>query len=785
MGRKEATPNVEKYLEEAYTTLVVNGFYDSNSSVEVTESLARDMGLSVKKVAYIIARLVEDKFLITGKNGKTIRDGRHVLKGVFHPYKDGKGFVTIEGLKEDIKVFGSKYARQGDIVEVVFFGDEMPERVSVSKIVKRVNDHVIGVVAKTEDGAYVLRPLHEPYSREFYLPVDETTVNYEGQICSMKITEFESGKGAGSGVIEKSFGFADDPIAQNGATAFKYGFRKDFPPEVMAEVERIPDHVTEEEMKGRLDLRHLPIISCDPKGCKDKDDAYYVERTPNGYRAYVVIADVSHYVKPGSAIDREAMARGVSCYIGDGVYPMLPPALSNGICSLHAGVDRLAVATIIDFDKNGNITGTDIQRAVVNVRHSISYEEQEDIHLGKNGADKKFADIKENVDLLYEAHAVLDRNIRAKGKIAFETQEPRYVFDSTKTRVVDVVGQGEEESHAVVESFMILNNIATAMMATKRGLNVARRNHEPPTEDKMHFLNLDLRTFGIDYTVKDYAKSFQTLMERHDVRKSRYYPIIVKKALRSMQKADYGVEREGHFALGLPEYLHFTSPIRRYVDLVNHRILLNDIEQSKEWISRGRLEDLTKHLSERDRAAEAAEAEANKGLNANYAEGQIGSVVDGYIMDLNAKELTVAIKDGLVSLSVPVAELKGGYNAHYKMSNNRLKLVDVRSGHTYELGDTIPVKIASVDRSRDVIIATTDLHKKLELPQSRVPETTGKTIALVGQGAQTQGLPSPAELMEYMGILDAREAAAKTPVEPTPEVKQEPTTPIKVDSQDK
>lgn len=739
MGRKDQVVNVDKYLEEAYTTLVVNDFYGvSGDTAAVVQHLASDMGLSTKRVAHVVAKLIEDKYLIYSKKEGGLLDGRHILKGVFHPYKEGKGFVTVEGMARDLKVKGTKYAREGDIVEVVYFGEEMPENLGVSRVVKRVNDHVVGVVAKNEEGHFVLRPLHEPYSREYLLPPSESTANFEGQICSMKITVFESSKGCGAGTIEKSFGFADDPIAQNGATAYKYGFVKDFPEDVMAEVARIPDHVTPEEMQGRLDLRHLPIISCDPKSCKDKDDAYYIERTAAGYRAYVAIADVSHYVRPGSAIDKEALHRGTSCYIGDGVYPMLPPALSNGICSLHAGVDRLAVVSIIDFDNNGNIINTDVQRAVVNIKHSISYEEQEAIYLAQDGMDKKFADIKPVVDLLYEGHRVLDRNVKSKGKIEFETDEPKYIFDSTKTKVIDVVGQGQEESHAVVESFMILNNVAIATRATQRGLNVARRNHQPPTEDKINFFNRDLKAFGINYTVKDYSKSFQTLMDRADVKSSKYYPIIVSKGLRSMQKANYGVEREGHFALGLPEYLHWTSPIRRYVDLVNHRIIFNDLEQNSEWISRGRLETLTQHLSERDRAAESAENEANKGLNANYAEGQIGRVFDGYVKDIGSREITVGIKNNLVNLTVPVAELQGGYNAHYKASDNHMHIVDVRTGHKYSLGDTVPVMIASVDRSRDVIVATTDLHKKLERPAQIRPEVK---------------LPSAADLPRFEDVV--------------------------------
>ena len=718
MGRKEINTKVEKYLEEAYTTLVVNDFYGTADTVTIVEYLAKDMGLSSRRVADVVARLVEDKYLITTHKGRNLMDGRQTVQGVFHPYKDGKGFVTIPGYAKDIKVKNSQYAREGDLVEIAFFGDSVQDGAPISKIAERVNNHVVGVVTKTPEGHFVLKPVHEPYSREYILSSDETTANYEGQICSMKITVFESSKGCGAGVIDKSFGFADDPIAQNGATAFKYGFQKDFPEDVLEEVSNIPDHVTEEEMVGRLDLRHLPIISCDPKGCKDKDDAYYVERTPSGYRAYVAIADVSHYVRPGSAIDREACKRGTSCYIGDGVYPMLPPALSNGICSLHAGVDRLAVVSMIDFDNAGNILNCDIKRAVVNIKHSISYEEQEGIYLGQDGLDKKYADIKECVDLLYEAHRVLDRNSKAKGKINFHTNEPSYVFDSTKTKVLDVVGRGEEESHAVVESFMILNNVAVALTATKKGINVARRNHGVPTDEKIRYFNGDLKAFGINYEVKDYPNSFQTLMERNDVKNSKYYPIIVSKGLRTMQKANYGAEREGHFALGLSDYLHFTSPIRRYVDLINHRIMFNHIEQSKDWVSVGKLEQLTMHLSERDRAAEAAEAEANKGLNVNYAEGQIGSIFDGYIMEMTAKELTLSIKDNLINLTVPVSELAGGYNAHYKISTNRMQLVDVRSGHVYNLADTIPVKIASVDKARDVIIATTDLEKKLEIPQS-------------------------------------------------------------------
>lgn len=754
MGRKDKSIGVNYELENAYAALLATDFYGETDTAQVAKNLADDLSITTKKASQIISELIANESLIYSKKQGRLINGVTTLKGVFHPAKGrDKGFVTVDGFTNDIKVKGTKFAREGDIVTISYKGEEMPETVSISDITTRVNDHVTGVVMQNEYGQYILRSILEPNPQDYYISSDKNLSYYDGQICSMKIDIFASKKGNGSGRIEKSFGYLADQDAYVNAIFEAHGFPEEFPPDVLAEVKNIPDHVLEEEYKGRLDLRHLPIISCDPKGCRDKDDAYYIEKTENGYRAYVAIADVEHYVKPGSAIDREAQRRSTSCYVGKYVRPMLPPELSNGICSLHAGVDRLAVVKIIDLDLSGEVTHYDIKQAVINCVDAITYEQQEDIYLNHEEAEKVYSNIKPMIDDLYAAHRLLSRKMKNNGKIDIDIPEPHYVFDSNNN-VIDVIPQGTEESHAVVESFMVTSNRIMAQYGASHGLTMIYRNHSEPTKEKINFLNQDLKSFGISLTSDGSAHSFQKILNSTEVQNSKFNSIIQTRVLRAQQKAGHDIENLGHFALGVfagsgpasvhlgaklkssdseyqpigsqylslaSGYAHGTSPIRRYDDLENQRTIISYIN-GEPILSDNVKEDLASYITRQSRAADSASAEGNRYFNAKYASRNIGAVYEGYIKDMYSKALIVSIKDGLVDVTIPTAELKGDGDAFYKVSDDHMRLVDIKTGRVvYSLADTIPVKISSVDFACNEIFATTDLSQKQERPQDSLP----------------------------------------------------------------
>lgn len=700
--------------EKVYTTLVVNNFFNTTDVFSIVNRLSKTLGISNGKANNAIKELVQERRLSVSNHGREIRNSGKINEGVFHASKGSYGFVTVKGQEQDIYVPNSNGAREGDIVELGYNGSKGQERAFISRIIKRQTNNIVGVVRKTDTGYYVFVP-DDKKLPEYILPQGKETREHLGKKCSLKVTiEPTSSKDSGAGVIDKVYGYADDPIVENIAIADSYGFSKEFPAEVMAEVSRIPQEVKPEELKGRLDLRHLKFTTWDPKGCKDKDDAIYVEKTQDGYRCYVAIADVSHYVKKGSAIDKEAYARGTSCYLGDGVYPMLPPALSNGICSLNEGVDRLVLASIIDIDKNGKIKNYEFHEAVINVAHSLSYEEAEDIRLGRNGKDVEFSDVKDVIDTLYEAHEVLDKKLKSRGAISFKSKEPTFKFDWTRSKVLDVTNASQDVSHAVVEQFMILNNEALPMYFESQGLHGLYRVHEKPREDKMSTVNSMLRNLELEHHLEPNPQSYQRLTEL--IKDSKYEDVLTSFALRSMSKAKYQPENLGHFGLSSQGYAHTTSPIRRYPDLVMHRVFKEHLKGRNNTYSMSSLETMGEHLSEQERKAEAAEVQSDKVLFTYWASLHVGETFEGYISKISQGSITVRI-GGMIDVCVPVSELENGVFSDYRFTKNKMAIVDRYTGKTYNLADSISIKITEANVADKMIYATPDLEKSLDIPQ--------------------------------------------------------------------
>lgn len=701
---------------DAYKKLLETEFYNGTTDTyTLTLKLAKEFGVSTKKVATALAGLISEGILATDKSGRNIRHNVSMKTGVFHDSKGkGKyGFITVDGYEKDLYIPDAGNAKEGDIVELSIIGrgeGEEPKAV-LSKVLERKTKNLIGVVRKTTRG-YVFKPDGEA-GVEYYIAQNGVAKDAEGKKCSLEVAQYaDTNSLVGTGIIRKTFGFAEDPIAENRAIAYQYGFSKEFPQEVMDEVAKIPQEVTSEDMQGRLDLRHLPFTAWDPASCKDKDDAMYVEKTATGYKVYVAIADVGHYVKPGSAIDREAYKRGTSCYLGDGVYPMFPPELSNGICSLNEGVDRLAHVAIVDIDEKGKILDFGFKKSVIHVKKSLAYEEAEAIHTGE--LVEGYEDIKKDVDLLYEAHKILAKKLEKQGAISFKSKEPTFSFNEDRTGVVDVLDKGADESHAVVESMMLLANVSGALYLKKNKIDGLYRVHEGPREDKIATVNSMLKVLGIDHTLEPNNYSYQQLTKK--LSNSKYEDFLTSLALRSMSKAKYQPEDLGHFGLAQAEvmggYLHFTSPIRRYPDLVVHRAIASCEQGLTRPYSKKKLEEMGEYLSMQERQAEFAEVESDKVLCAYWAKGHIGETFDGYISKLSQDSISARI--GLVDVTIPTMCLEGGEKADYKLNKAKTAIFDKNTGKVYRLADDISLKIAQADVSNKMIFGVEDFTQTLE-----------------------------------------------------------------------
>ncbi len=637
-------------------------------------------------------------------SNKKFVNNRPLYKGVYHSSSLNLGYVEVDGFDKKFVVENCNRALNGDVVEVCINDNEQLTRATVLKVLEKNKQNIVGRVIKMQSGIVAFIPDKKQYGEIIALLQDEISKSAIDHKCIINISN-SSDNVISVGKIEKILGLAGDPITENIAIAYKYGFEKEFPQKVMNEVKYIPTTVSKEDCIGRLDLRNKNFITIDPSTCKDMDDAVYIEKTANGYKIYIAIADVAHYVKLNSEIDKEAFKRGTSDYLGDGVYPMLPEELSNGICSLNEKVDRLVRATIVDIDKNGKILNYKLAPAVINSKHKLSYDIADDIHFNRNGADKKYFDIKNQIDMMFKASDILVNVRKNRGALFIESEEPTFKLDDTKTQVLDITDHHSElESTKIIESFMILNNEVVGKFFIDNNVFTMFRVHEKPLPSQIDEINDVLSYFNMEH-IEANSISYQNLAEK--IKGNKFEDYLTVRILRSMQKAVYSPQIIGHFGLASKSYLHFTSPIRRYADLIVHRIL-NSYETDKKYLpTLETLEFMGQHISEREKNANDSENESNKLMYTMWAEKHINEVLDGEIFDFNEKGVVVKYK--LIEVYIPYGNFEKITSCGYKLNKTHTCILNKETGKKYTVGDKIKFKILSANRIDRTINATTDL----------------------------------------------------------------------------
>ncbi len=548
---------------------------------------------------------------------------------------------------------------------------------------------------------------------EFVCPLinAESAKNSVGKTCLVKIV-FEDDKMKAN--LEDVFGFVDDPISENIAIASKYGFTNKFTDAVHNEALQIPQEVTDKQREGRVNLEHIPFITIDPEGCKDKDDAVFDEPVKNGFKAYIAIADVSSGVIPNTELDKEAMKRGNSAYLGGGVYPMLPPELSNGIFSLDEGKPRLALVASAIVTYDGKIENPRVEYAVINVKKSYSYPEAEKTYNNEDGFDVINKKSKKTLDFIYKNTKTLE-NVFSK-MLEFDSHEPAYKFGENGKKVEQIFLSNEEYSHKVIETRMILANEIVAQFFKERGYVGLYRTHEGIKDDKAAALQNKLQQFGIEYTVENNTESIQNLIEIIKNHPARDY--LMSETIKSLSKAGYTAteDKVAHFGLGVTNsdsgYMHFTSPIRRYADLITHRLLKEIIAGKKPSIKKSTLEKVAEHLNIQEKKADWAERESDEYLACMWAESQKGNELEGYISQINDTFVKVMTANGTVAIAVPLTRLYDANHEEYKVSKNGISLNG--KTHKYTLGDTVKFKVVDIDLETRMIFGDASEEKVAE-----------------------------------------------------------------------
>ncbi len=661
--------------------------------------LDRDGRKRLKK----LLRKLKKEGRVSVVRGKFSLESEEVVVGRVIPYPAGFGFLEVEGREKDVYIppFELQKVLAGDIVKARVVEFRGKKEVRIERVLKRAKHEVLGKVKREKKGC-ILEPLDKNTHLTFLLSKGDCSKIREGTVVVAKITHFPGRGTLPRAKVKEILGHPEERFLAIDLLIRKYELPTDYPPEVLEEVERIPEDIPKEEMERRRDLREQVCFTIDPEKARDFDDAVAIEMTPEGnYRLFVHIADVSYYVRPGTALDEEAYRRGVTFYLPDRALHMLPEKLSARLCSLRPDEDKLAFTCEMVFDQEGELVLYDIYESVIRSKARLTYNEALAIIVGDPALEKKFPQVVQPLRLMEDLYRILSRRRWEKGSIDFDLPEAEVVVDEFGEPTA-VVPYERHVAHRIIEQFMISANETVALHLENTGYPCLFRVHEPPDEERVENLLEILAGFG--YKVKKpkefTPKFFQKIIEDFEGRPEEQ--LVRFLTLRAMSRARYSPHNLGHFGLASEHYAHFTSPIRRYPDIIVHRLLKAslrgeeiDFNETVDF-----LEEAGEHLSSRERLADEVEWEAIDILKARYMRSRLGEVFEGIITGVVQFGFFVELKETLVEGLVRINTLT---DDDYVFDEPAHRFVGVRTGKVYRLGDTVRVKVLAVDEERGKI----------------------------------------------------------------------------------
>ena len=665
----------------------------------------------LKKVLDI---LLEEGKIGISKRGKYGRAQDFARVGIFTGHARGFGFVTIEGQEQDVFIPGEKTAgaMNGDKVQVVTeeagTKGRRPEG-TILRILERANKTIIGYYQKNRSYGFVL-PDNQKLNQDIFIPQGKDMGAVTGHKVVVKITDFGDERHKPEGIITEIIGHVNDPGTDIVSIIKAYGLSEEFPQEAMREAALMPGNVDSREMEGRLDLRGVPTVTIDGEDAKDLDDAITISREGDGhYTLGVHIADVTHYVREGQPLDQEALKRGTSVYLVDRVIPMLPHRLSNGICSLNAGEDRLALSCIMEIDDRGNVLGHRIAESVIRVDRRMTYTKVNAIVTDQDEeAMEEYREFVPMFNMMKELADILRAKRRQRGSIDFDFPESKIVLDQ-KGQPVEIKPYERNAATRIIEDFMLMANETIAEDYFWQELPFVYRTHEYPDPEKMKRLGTFINNFG--YTIHTqngevHPKEIQKLLDR--IEGTDEEALISRLTLRSMRQARYNTVCTGHYGLAANYYTHFTSPIRRYPDLQIHRIIKENL---KTGLSRKRithydriLPEVAKQCSAMERRADEAERETDKLKKCQYMSRHVGEAFEGAISGVTGWGLYVELPNTVEGL-IHISELKGDY---FIFDEERMELAGEMTKTRYKLGQKVRVVVKACDkltRTIDFVLA--------------------------------------------------------------------------------
>lgn len=656
------------------------------------------------------------------RNGKyTLPEKEGFVKGEISISNGNFGFLDING-QASVFIPGAylNTAMNGDTVLVRILkesSDNKKREGEVYKVIKRNRDVIVGVFEHNLSFGFV-RPRNSP--KDIYIPKKLIKGAKTGDLVAVKVDFWGDEERKPEGGIVSILGSPKDTEALISSLLLNEGIEEKFPNEVLQELDKIDENFSD-ELENRKDLRHLDIITIDGSDAKDLDDAVYVEKTEDGYKLFVSIADVSYYVRENTELDIEALKRGNSIYLVDRVIPMLPRKLSNNLCSLNPNEDKLAFTVEMDLDKRGKVIKNDFYKSVIKSKYRMTYEnvntileKDEDLEEYRNLYDK-YRKIDEMLKNMLELSKIIRSNKKRRGSIDFELPEIKVVLDENKA-VKDIILRSRGEAERIIEDFMVIANETVAEKLFWEEIPAIYRVHEDPDKAKVQALNETLIKFG--YSLKGLEEihpgKFQNIIERTTGLPEGY--LIHKLILRAMQRARYANKNLGHFGLASKYYLHFTSPIRRYSDLIVHRMLGRSIEKfmsEKEKAKYGaNFEAIASSISRTERVADKLEEDSVKIKLIEYMQDKIGQVYVARLSGMNKNKIFMELENHIeVVYNVTTAR------DNFIYDEENFKIVDKRNNESYTMGSTMKVSIVSASYAKMEIEVIPYVEEKVKIDE--------------------------------------------------------------------
>lgn len=701
--RKDGRPQQDKVTKK-----ILDLFYQERTTFYNAKQISRKLNYrgkrNIQRLEEVLCRLELEGHLsqiepsIFGLAQK--RGGGEIVSGVIDHVNPRFAFLISDQSEEDVKISIDHMggAQNGDIVRVSLFSGKRGPRPEgeVTEILERGKDQYVGRIEIQDKYAFVIADNKKMHS-DIFIPKDKIGKAFNGDKVIVKIKKWPSAKEKNpTGEVIKILGEAGDHFVEMHAILAEFDLPIEFEDHIEAAANAIPEEITPEEIKKRRDLRKVTTFTIDPVDAKDFDDALSMQKLDNGnWEIGVHIADVTHYIKEDSTLEKEAYNRATSVYLVDRVVPMLPERLSNGLCSLRPNEDKLTFSAIFELDTEGNMHNEWFGRTIIHSDRRFAYEDAQERLETKEG------DFAEEINILNDiAYKLRDKRFK-NGSIAFESVEVKFRLAEDGTPL-EVVPKVRKDAHKLIEDFMLLANKRVAefifnQKENKQPKTFVYRVHDNPNEEKLNAFNNFAAKFGHSIDLGNIAQSFNKIAI--DTEGKPEENVLQNLAIRAMSKAVYTTDPRAHFGLAFPHYSHFTSPIRRYPDMMAHRLLQHYIDGGKS-VDENTWEGMCKHSSEREKIAADAERASIKYKQVEFMEGMIGEEFEGVVSGLTDFGIFVEIISTKCEGMVRLASLTDDY---YDYDPDNYRIIGKRHKKMLSFGDTVTVKVDRADLNNRTI----------------------------------------------------------------------------------